>query len=87
MIEPTITTKGALCGTEVRDNALHLWFQSPTGDQTDCQILQLFCKDYRQAKEIEHMHRTMWGLEIHNQQPRELTIAEEAEFNKFAGIG
>jgi hypothetical protein len=85
MIDPS--TKGALCGTEVRGEILHLWFQSPTGDQSDSQILKLVCKDYTQAKAIEHTHRYIWGLEIHNQQPRELTMAEEAKFNEFAGIG
>lgn len=85
MVEPS--TKGALCGTEVRGEVLYLWYQSPTGDQSDSLIHRLICKDYRQAKEVENMHRTQWGLEIHDDQPRELTRAEEAHYNKFAGIG
>ena len=53
---------GDLVGTEVRANTVFLWYQSPTGDETDSQIGQIVCNDIRQAVEVEREHRYRWNL-------------------------
>ncbi len=44
------------------DNWVELWFQSPTGDQSDSVIFHLPCVSYAQAVEIAAYHREVWGI-------------------------
>jgi hypothetical protein len=71
---------GELCGTEVRGEFIDLWFQSPTGDQSDSQILTIRCRDYRQARQVEALHREKWGLApAVIPPPRDMTHQEEVK--------
>jgi len=42
--------------------AVELWFQSPTGDQSDSVIFHLPCRNGAQASAIATMHREAWGI-------------------------
>ena len=42
--------------------AVEMWFQSPTGDQSDSVILHLPCSNGAQASAIAAMHREIWGI-------------------------
>ena len=53
---------GRLVGTEVKVNTVFLWYESPTGDETDSQIGEIVCRDIRQAVEVESEHRARWDL-------------------------
>lgn len=44
------------------ENWVELWFQSPTGDQSDSVIFHLPCTSYAQAVEIAAYHREVWGI-------------------------
>ena len=59
---PAVRMKGALVGTDVIGNYVHLWYASPTGGQTDSQIFQMQCETHEQAKVIAEQHRSVWGL-------------------------
>ena len=54
--------KGHLVGTEVKINTVFLWYESPTGDETDSQIGKIVCNDIREAVEVEREHRYRWNL-------------------------
>ena len=53
---------GRLVGTEVKVNTVFLWYESPTGGESDSQIGQIVCRDIRQAVEVEREHRSRWDL-------------------------
>lgn len=55
--------KGDLCATVVVGNVVNLWFQSPTGDSSDSQILELVCIDNEQAEMVAKRHREVWGID------------------------
>lgn len=55
--------KGDLCATVVIDNIVSLWFQSPTGDSSDSQILELVCLNNEQAEMVAKRHREVWGID------------------------
>jgi hypothetical protein len=42
--------------------SVEMWFQSPTGDQSDSVILHLPCRNGAQASAIAAMHREIWGI-------------------------
>ncbi len=54
--------KGHLVGTDIKVNSVFLWYESPTGDETDSQIGEIVCRDIRQAVEVEREHRSRWDL-------------------------
>ena len=58
-----VRLRGSLSGTEVLGDRLHLWFDSPTGDTSDSLIYTMPCRSEAEAREIEAMHRNIWGLE------------------------
>ena len=43
-------------------NVVELWFQSPTGDQSDSVIFHLPCKTADQAEQIAAAHRDVWHI-------------------------
>ena len=71
--------KGRLSGTEIRGNVLRMWFQSPTGDESDSLIYDMPCRDMRQAVEVEKLHRERWDLEPVNRD-------HDLEANWLAGM-
>ena len=42
--------------------AVEVWFQSPTGDQSDSVIFHLPCTTATQAESIATAHRDVWGI-------------------------
>ena len=54
--------KGHLVGTDIKVNSVFLWYESPTGDETDSQIGEIVCRDIRQAVEVEREHRYRGNL-------------------------
>ena len=59
---PDIPMKGTLVAAFANGNMVELWFQSPTGDQSDSVIFHLPCTSYAQAVEIAAYHREVWGI-------------------------
>ncbi len=44
------------------NHQIELWFQSPTGDQSDSVIFHISCKSAAQAENIAAAHRAVWGI-------------------------
>ena len=49
--------------------SVEMWFQSPTGDQSDSVILHLPCRNGAQASAIAAMHREIWGIPNYGADP------------------
>jgi len=62
-IDTEVRLRGSLSATEVIGDRLSLWYDSPTGDTSDSLIYTMPCRSEAEAREIETLHRTTWGLE------------------------
>ena len=64
-VRPIIPMKlryGNLTAAFATGNVVELWFQSPTGDQSDSVIFHLPCTTATQAESIAIAHRDVWGI-------------------------
>ena len=59
---PTVPMKGALVAAFASGSVVEMWFQSPTGDLSDSQVLHLRCVSEGQAQVVAAHHRRVWAV-------------------------
>lgn len=61
---PTIPMKGSLVAAFASGRVVEMWFQSPTGDQSDSQIFYLRCASEEQAEVVAAVHCRVWAVSV-----------------------
>jgi len=59
---PDLRMKGSVVFVQTLGKTVEVWLSSPTGDSSDSYIHHIPCVNEAQAKAVERLWKSVWGL-------------------------